>query len=215
MRESISVFIVDDHDLVREALSTLLDSDDEIELVGEAATGRDALTKLEGTHTDVALLDLQLPDIDGIELCREIGSAQPDVRCLILTGQPDDSFVAEAILAGAAGYITKGVRIKELAEIIRRVAAGESMIDPDIAHRLLTSLRKQTSRSSDEPHLTPQEARTLELIGEGLTNREIANRLNLAEQTVKNYVSNILAKLGFSRRTQAAVYAVRLQEEMD
>jgi two-component system response regulator DevR len=211
----IKVFIVDDHELVREALSTLLDSDEEIELVGEAATGRDALTKLAEITTDVALLDLRLPDIDGIELCREIGSAHPQIRCVILTGQPDDSFVAEAILAGAAGYITKGVRIRELADIIRRVAAGESMIDPDTAHRLLTSLRKETNRSSDGPHLTPQEARTLELIGEGLTNREIASRLNLAEQTVKNYVSNVLAKLGFSRRTQAAVYAVRLQEEMD
>jgi two-component system NarL family response regulator/two-component system response regulator DevR len=211
----VKVFIVDDHELVREALSTLLESDEEVQLVGEAATGRDALTKLASTQTDVALLDLRLPDIDGIELCREIGSAHPEIRCLILTGQTDDSFAAEAILAGAAGYITKGVRIKELAGIIQRVAAGGSMIDPDAAHRLLTSLRKETNRSSDEPHLTPQEARTLELIGEGLTNREIANRLNLAEQTVKNYVSNILAKLGFSRRTQAAVYAVRLQEEMD
>jgi two-component system response regulator DevR len=214
MTVPIKVFIVDDHELVREALTTLLETDEEIELVGEAATGRDALAKLSGTKADVALLDLRLPDLDGIELCREIGSAHPEVRCLILTGQPDDSFVAEAILAGAAGYITKGVRIKELASVIRRVAAGESMIDSDAAHRLLTSLQKETSRN-EEPRLTPQEARTLELIGEGLTNREIANRLNLAEQTVKNYVSNILAKLGFSRRTQAAVYAVRLQEGMD
>jgi two-component system, NarL family, response regulator DevR len=212
MSESIRVFIVDDHELVREALSTLLATDEGIEMVGEAATGRDALTGLAQSSTDVALLDLRLPDIDGIELCREIGSAHPNVRCLILTGLPDDSFVAEAILAGAAGFITKGVRIRELAEIIRRVAAGESMIDPDAAQRLLSSLRKDASRTTDEPRLTPQEARTLELIGEGLTNREIAGRLNLAEQTVKNYVSNVLAKLGFTRRTQAAVYAVRQQD---
>jgi two-component system response regulator DevR len=214
MPDPIRVFIVDDHELVREALSTLLMSDEGIELVGEAGTGRDAMSGLAELPVDVALLDLRLPDIDGIELCREIGSAHPGVRCLILTGLPDDSFVAEAILAGAAGYITKGVRIRELADIIRRVAAGESMIDPNAAHRLLTSLKKNESRGGDEPRLTPQEARTLELIGEGLTNREIAGRLNLAEQTVKNYVSNVLAKLGFTRRTQAAVYAVRQQEDM-
>jgi DNA-binding NarL/FixJ family response regulator len=204
------VFLLDDHELVRRGVRELLESEDDLEVVGEAGTAEEALARIPPTHPDVAVLDMRLPDGDGIEVCREIRSKRPEIACIILTSFADDEAVYAAIMAGAAGYVLKQVRGAELVEGIRRVARGDSLLDPAITTRVLERLRH---RPDDElAALTDQERRILDLIAEGLTNRQIGERMFLAEKTVKNYVSNLLAKLGMSRRTEAAVFAARLAE---
>jgi two-component system, NarL family, response regulator DevR len=207
------VFLLDDHEVVRRGLRDLLESEDDLEIVGEAGTAEEAYGRIPATSPNVAVLDVRLPDGDGIEVCREIRSKHPEIACIMLTSFPDDDAVYAAIMAGASGYVLKQVRGTDLIEGIRRVAAGDSLLDPAITTRVLERLRH---KDDDElGSLTEQERNILELIAEGLTNREIGERMFLAEKTVKNYVSNMLSKLGMSRRTEAAAYAARLAERRD
>jgi two-component system response regulator DevR len=207
----IRVFLLDDHEIVRRGVRELLAGQPDIEVVGEAGTAEEAYGRVPATTPDVAVLDLRLPDGDGIEVCREIRSRHPEIECIILTSFADDEAVYAAILAGAAGYLLKQVRGTDIIDGIRRVSRGESLLDPTVTRRVLERLR--TRDDADElAELTNQERRIVELIGEGLTNRQIGEHMHLAEKTVKNYVSNLLAKLGMSRRTEAAALAARLAE---
>jgi DNA-binding NarL/FixJ family response regulator len=208
------VFLLDDHEVVRRGLRELLESEDDMEVVGEAGTAEEAYGRIPATSPDVAVLDMRLPDGDGIDVCREIRSKHPEIACIMLTSFSDDDAVYAAILAGAAGYLLKQVRGTDLVEGIRRVASGDSLLDPAVTTRVLERLRH---KDDDDPlaALTDQERKILELIAEGLTNRQIGERMFLAEKTVKNYVSNMFAKLGMSRRTEAAAYAARLSERRD
>jgi len=208
----VKLFMVDDHEIVRRGLRELLESDDELEVVGEAATAEEALARLEEVEADVALLDLRLPDGNGVELCREIRSRWPRVVCVILTSYADDEALQGAVLAGASGYVLKQVRGTDLIDSVHKVANGHSLIDAATFQRALERLRSNSAPDGLDT-LTPQERRILELIGEGMTNRQIGQQLHLAEKTVKNYVSNVLAKLGMSRRTEAAVFAARRQQQ--
>jgi two-component system response regulator DevR len=208
---AIRVFLLDDHEIVRRGLRELLEAEDGFIVVGEAATAEEALTRIPATSPDVAVLDVRLPDGDGVEVCREIRSRRPEINCLIFTSFADDEALFSAILAGAAGYVLKQVRGTDLVDAIRRVAHGQSLLDPSVTARVLDRLR--TPQVPDEmSSLTEQERRILDLIAEGLTNRQIGERMFLAEKTVKNYVSNVLMKLGMSRRSEAAAYAARLSE---
>jgi two-component system, NarL family, response regulator DevR len=209
---TIRVFLLDDHEVVRRGVRELLESEDDLEVVGEAGTVEQALARIPPTRPDVAVLDVRLPDGSGVEVCREVRSARPDLACLMLTSFSDDEALFESILAGAAGYVLKEVRGGELVSSIRRVAAGETLLDPAVTTRVLERLRRGPEEDARLKGLTDQERRILELLADGLTNRQIAEQMVLAEKTVKNYVSNLLAKLGMSRRTEAAVYAARLQE---
>jgi DNA-binding NarL/FixJ family response regulator len=208
------VFLLDDHEVVRRGIRDLLESEDDLEVVGEAGTAEEAYGRIPATTPDVAVLDMRLPDGDGIDVCREIRSRHPEIACIMLTSFADDDAVYAAILAGAAGYLLKQVRGNDLIEAIRKVAAGESLLDPAVTTRVLERLRH---KDDDDPlaALTDQERTILELIAEGLTNRQIGERMFLAEKTVKNYVSNMFSKLGMSRRTEAAAYAARLSERRD
>ncbi len=206
------VFLLDDHEIVRRGLRELLEAEDDLHIVGEAGTAADALARIPPTRPDVAVLDVRLPDGNGVEVCREVRSRHPEIRCLMLTSFSDDEALFQAIMAGAAGYLLKQVRGTDLVTAIRNVAAGQSLLDPAITAQVLERLRKGNEEDERLAHLTPQERNILELIAEGLTNRQIAERVHLAEKTVKNYVSNLLAKLGMERRTEAAVYAARLNE---
>lgn len=207
------VFLLDDHEVVRRGVRELLDLEDDIEVVGEASTGAEALARVPGAQPDVAVLDVRLPDMSGIEVCRELRSRHPEVQCLMLTSYPDDEALFHAVMAGAAGYVLKDIRGRDLVDAVRRVQRGESLLDPVATRRVLDRLRAAPGpEEGDEAALSPQEQRILELLGEGLTNRAIAERMHLAEKTVKNYVSNLLAKLGMHRRTEAAAYAARLAE---
>ena len=179
-------------------------------MVGEADTAEVAYGRIPATNPDVAVLDVRLPDGDGVEVCREIRSKHPEIACLMLTSYADDEALFAAIMAGAAGFVLKQVRGTDLIDGIRRVAAGESLLDPSLTARVLDRLRSESDDGLSE--LTPQEKRLLELIGEGMTNRQIGEEMFLAEKTVKNYVSNVLSKLGMERRTQAAAFAARLDE---
>ena len=208
---TIRVFLLDDHEVVRRGLRELLEAEDDIEVVGEAGTAEEALGRIPPTKPDVAVLDVRLPDGDGVEVCRSIRSAHPEIACLMLTSFADDEALMSAILAGAAGYVLKQVRGSDLVDGVRRVGRGESLLDPSVTRRLFDRLRNQPA-DDELSGLTDQERRILELISEGLTNRQIGERMFLAEKTVKNYVSNLLAKLGMSRRTEAAVYAARLAD---
>ena len=217
MRENgnITVFLVDDHEVVRRGVHELLSVEPDIEVVGEAGTAADALARIPAARPDVAVLDVRLPDGSGVEVCREIRSRQEDVKCLILTSFADDEALFDAIMAGASGYVLKAIRSSELLSAVRDVAAGKSLLDPVATERLLERLRASEAAKADEREagLTDQERRILELIGEGLTNRAIGERLHLAEKTVKNYVSSLLAKLGMERRSQVAAYVARKQAE--
>ena len=206
------VFLLDDHEIVRRGLRELVEGEDDLAIVGEAATAEEALTRIPATSPDVAVLDVRLPDGDGVEVCREIRSRHPEVHCLMLTSYADDDALFSAILAGAAGYVLKQVHGTDLLDAIRRVAQGQSLLDPAVTARVLERLRTPPESSDDIGSLTDQERRILDLIAEGLTNRQIGERMYLAEKTVKNYVSNVLMKLGMSRRTEAAAYAARLAE---
>jgi two-component system, NarL family, response regulator DevR len=209
---TIRIFLLDDHELVRRGLRDLLETEDDLEVTGEASNADEALRRLPAARPDVAVLDVRLPDRSGVEVCREIRSAHPDVRCLMLTSYADDEALFDAIMAGASGYVLKEVRGNELVEDIRRVAAGQSLLDPGVTARVLDRLRRGPEEDEQVASLTEQEQHILELLAEGLTNRQIAERMYLAEKTVKNYVSNLLAKMGMSRRTEAAVYAARAAE---
>lgn len=205
------VFLLDDHEVVRRGLRELLDAESDLSVVGEAGTAEEALGRIPATTPDVAVLDVRLPDGDGVEICREIRSRHPEIQCLMLTSFADDEALFSAIMAGAAGYVLKQVKGTDLVDGIRRVGKGESLLDPAVTRRVLERLR--TKPEDDElSDLTDQERRLLDLIAEGLTNRQIAERMFLAEKTIKNYVSNLLAKLGMSRRSEAAAYAARLTE---
>ena len=205
------MFLLDDHEIVRRGLRDLLEAEDDLEVVGEASTAEQALGRIPATRPDVAVLDVRLPDGNGIEVCREIRSRHPEVRCLMLTSFADDEALFAAIMAGASGYVLKQVRGPDLVDAVRRVGRGESLLDPTLTGKVLERLR--TKPEQDElAGLTEQERRILELIADGMTNRQIAEEIYLAEKTVKNYVSNLLAKLGMSRRSEAAAYAARLSE---
>lgn len=193
----------------------MLSAEPDIEVVGEAGTAAEALARLPAVRPDVALLDVRLPDGSGVEVCREVRSRQPETKCLMLTSYADDEALFDAIMAGAAGYVLKDIRASDLVGAVRDVAAGRSLLDPAATARVMERLRGGGAERAEDrlSDLTDQEKRILDLIGEGLTNRQIGERLHLAEKTVKNYVSSLLAKLGMQRRTQAAAYVARLHPE--
>ena len=211
MADPIRVFLLDDHEIVRRGLRDLLDAEDDLEVVGEASTAEEAVGRIPATRPDVAVLDVRLPDGDGIEVCRAVRDKMDDLACLMLTSFADDEAVYAAIMAGASGYVLKQVRGNDLVDAVRRVGRGESLLDPAVTARVLDRLRR---RGDDDElaGLTDQERRLLDLIAEGLTNRQIGERMFLAEKTIKNYVSNLLSKLGMHRRTEVAAYAARLEE---
>lgn len=202
------VFLVDDHEIVRRGIAELIDRESDLEVVGEAGTVRDTMGRIAATRPDVVVLDVRLPDGSGIDLCRTIRSRHPELPCLMLTAYDDDDASVSAVLAGAAGYVLKDIRGQNLVTAIRRVAAGDSLISAAVSARVKEGLFAQgpSGAPQDGPDLTLRERQVLDLVAEGLTNRQIGERLGLAEKTVKNYVSELLAKLGMERRTQAAVY---------
>jgi DNA-binding NarL/FixJ family response regulator len=208
----IRVFLLDDHEVVRRGIRDLLESEGDVTVVGEAATAAEALARVPSVRPDVAVLDVRLPDGDGVSVCRDLRSADPHLACLMLTSFADDEALFDAILAGAAGYLLKEVRGADILGAVRTVAAGGSLLDPRTTTRVMERLRNQSDRNQPLAALNDRERQVLELIGEGLTNRQIGARLFLAEKTVKNYVSNLLGKLGMERRTQAAAFAVRLDQ---
>lgn len=194
---------------MRRGVAELLQSEGDIEIVGEAATAAQAMSRIPALRPDVAVLDVQLPDGDGVTVCRELRSEMPELKCLMLTSFVDDEALLDAIVAGASGYVLKQIRGTDLIGAVRTVAAGGSLLDPQTTARVMDRIRTDATKVDPLASLTDQERRILDLIGEGLTNRQIGEHLFLAEKTVKNYVSSILAKLGLQRRTQAAVFAVK------
>lgn len=204
----IRVFLLDDHELVRRGLSDYLGDERDFEIVGEAGSVSEALARIHRAAPNVVVVDVRLPDGSGIEVCREVRSSMPDVRCLILTSFPDEDAFTQAVLAGASAWVLKETKTAQLVEAIRHVASGGSMLDSAMTPKIFDGMRSEQARRAVDK-LSPQEKQILELIVEGLSNREIAQRLFLAEQTVKNYVSRLLAKLGVDRRTQAAVIGLR------
>jgi two-component system, NarL family, response regulator DevR len=209
------VFLLDDHEIVRRGLRELLDAEDDLEVVGEASTVEEALMRVPPTRPDVAILDVRLPDGNGVEACRDIRSAHPEIHCLMLTSFSDDEALFDSIMAGAAGYLLKQIRGPDLIDSVRRVAAGQSLLDPTLTTKVLDRLRRPPTEDQQLARLTDQERKILDLLAQGLTNRQIGEQLYLAEKTVKNYVSNLLMKLGMHRRTEAAVYATRLAQRRD
>lgn len=207
----IRVFLLDDHEVVRTGLKHLLESDGSIEVVGESGSAQEAKRRIPALRPDVAVLDGRLPDGSGIDVCREIRSVDPSINALILTSFDDDDALFSAIMAGAAGYVLKQIRGNDLIETVKQVAAGRSMLDPAVTAQVLERLRSGPVTNPALDSLTTHEKHILELIGEGMTNRQIAGRLSLAEKTVKNYVSSMLAKLGLESRTQAAIFVTREQ----
>ena len=207
----IRVFLLDDHEVVRRGVHELLSLESDIEVVGEAGTAAEALVRIPATRPDVAVLDVRLPDGSGVEVCRDIRSQLPEVKCLMLTSFPDDEALFDAIMAGASGYVLKAIRGTDLLSAVRDVAAGKSLLDPVATARVLERLRDGGQKEDERlSGLTMQERKILDLIGEGMTNRQIGAELHLAEKTVKNYVSSLLAKLGMERRTQAAAYVAKM-----
>jgi two-component system, NarL family, response regulator DevR len=207
----IRVFLLDDHEMVRRGLYDLLSGEPDIEVVGEAALADEALRRIPALVPDVAILDARLPDGHGVDVCREIRSQFPQVNCLMFTSYDDDEALLSAIMAGASGYVLKQIRGTDFVDAVRRVAAGQSLLDPAVTRTVLARVRQSEPRQDDPlAALSDQERRVLELIAEGMTNREIGERLFLAEKTVKKYVSSLLGKLGLQRRVQAAAYAVTL-----
>lgn len=207
----VTVFLVDDHEVVRRGLIDLLDADPQLEVVGEAGSVGEAMARIPAATPDVAVLDVRLPDGNGIELCRDLLSRMPELRCLILTSYTSDEAMLDAILAGASGYVVKDIKGMELARAVKEVGAGRSLLDNRAAAALMSKLRGGVEEPDPLSGLTEQERTLLGLLSEGLTNKQIADRMFLAEKTVKNYVSRLLAKLGMERRTQAAVFATQLQ----
>jgi DNA-binding NarL/FixJ family response regulator len=207
---TVRIFLLDDHEVVRRGVRELLEVEDDLEVVGEAGTAEEARQRIPATSPDVAIIDMRLPDGNGVEVCREVRSRNPEVQCVVLTSFADDEALFDSIMAGAAGYLLKQIKGNDLVDAIRRVAAGQSLLDPSVTERVLERLRKGPEEDERLSRLTEQERKILDLIAEGLTNRQIGERMFLAEKTVKNYVSNLLAKLGMERRTEAAVFAARL-----
>jgi two-component system response regulator DevR len=210
---TIRVFLLDDHEVVRRGLRELLEVEDDLEVVGESGSAAEATRRIPALRPDVAVLDARLPDGSGIDVCRDIRSVDPSVHALILTSYDDDTALFAAIMAGASGYVLKDVRGTDLVDGIRRVAAGQSLLDPAVTARVLERLRNGPEMDPRLAGLTEQERRILDHIAEGKTNRQIGEEMFLAEKTVKNYVSSLLAKLGMQRRTQAAVFAATLHEQ--
>ena len=207
----VSVFLVDDHEVVRRGLIDLLGTDPELDVVGEAGSVADAMATIPTARPDVAVLDVQLPDGNGIELCRDLLSSMADLRCLMLTSFTSDEAMLDAILAGASGYVVKDIKGMDLVRAIKEVGAGRSLLDSRAAAALMAILRGEEQRADPLSGLTSQERTLLSLLGEGLTNKQIADKMSLAEKTVKNYVSRLLSKLRMERRTQAAVFATKMQ----
>jgi two-component system, NarL family, response regulator DevR len=210
---TLRVFLLDDHEVVRAGARVIIEAGGDIEVVGEAATAADALRLLPAARPDVAVLDVRLPDGDGVEVCRDIRSRWPEVACIMLSAFANDEALFSAIMAGAAGYVVKDVQGAALADAIRRVGAGESLLDPALTRRVLDRLRAGPQRDERLESLSDRERRVLDLIAEGKTNRQIGQDMYLAEKTIKNYVSSLLSKLGMSRRTEAAAYAARLDAQ--
>jgi DNA-binding NarL/FixJ family response regulator len=211
----IGVFLVDDHEIFRRGIRALLAGEPGIDVVGEAETASAALARIPALRPDVAVLDVRLPDGSGISVCREIRSALPQTACLMLTGYNDEQALIGAIIAGAAGYVSKQTCGTDLVSALRAVAAGQSILDPQASQQVMARLRQRASAVDPVGALTEQEKRVLELIGEGMTNRQIAQHMFLAEKTVKNYVSSLLTKLGMQRRTQAAAFSARHTDDHD
>ena len=211
----VKVFLVDDHEVVRRGLIDLLGADPELKVIGEAASVAEAMAKIPALSPDVAVLDVRLPDGNGIELCRDLLSRLSGLRCLMLTSFTSDEAMLDAILAGASGYVVKDIKGMELAQAIKDVGAGKSLLDNRAAAALMAKLRGASEHADPLSGLTEQERALLGLLGEGLTNKQIAARMFLAEKTVKNYVSRLLAKLGMERRTQAAVFVSKLDQNAD
>ncbi len=207
----VKVFLVDDHEVVRRGLVDLLGADPELDVVGEAGSVAEAMARVPAARPDVAVLDVRLPDGNGIELCRDLLSRMPDLRCLILTSYTSDEAMLDAILAGASGYVVKDIKGMELARAVKDVGAGRSLLDNRAAAALMAKRRGAAEKQDPLSGLTDQERTLLGLLSEGLTNKQIADRMFLAEKPVKNYVSRLLAKLGMERRTQAAVFATELK----
>jgi DNA-binding NarL/FixJ family response regulator len=206
----IRVYLLDDHEVVRHGLRDLLEREGDIEIVGESGSAVDAGHRIPALRPHVAVLDARLPDGSGIDVCREVRSVDPSIQALILTSYEDDEALFAAIMAGAAGYVLKQIKGTDLVDAVRRVAAGQSLLDPAVTARVLDRIRRGPEQPDELKGLTEQERRILALVAEGLTNREIAQRMFLSEKTIKNYVSSLLAKLGMERRTQAAVLAAKL-----
>lgn len=211
--KTIKVFLLDDHEVVRRGVAALLSAEDDIEIVGEAGNAEQAMARIPAARPDVAVLDVRLPDGDGVSVCRELRSQMPDLACLMLTSYDDEDALFEAVMAGAAGYVLKQIHGSDLVGAVRTVATGQSLLDPRSTARMLQRLRERQEKKDPLKGLTEQERHILELIGEGLTNRQIGERMFLAEKTVKNYISNLFAKLGMSRRTQAAALAAQLKAD--
>jgi two-component system response regulator DevR len=212
---TIRVFLLDDHEVVRRGIADLLGLESDMEVVGEAGSATDALHRIPAARPDVAVLDVRLPDGTGIEVCRDARALMPELKCLMLTSYADDEALFDAIMAGASGYVLKDIKGNDLVEAVRSVASGRSLLDPRATQRVLERLRSGARSESKVEQLNEQERRILVLIGEGMTNRQIGENMHLAEKTVKNYVSSLLAKLGMERRTQVAAYAARLDAEKE
>ena len=213
--DTVRVFLLDDHEVVRRGVAELLEAEPDLTVVGEAATAAEALARVPAVRPDVAVLDVRLPDGDGVTVCRELRSMLPDLRCLMLTSFADDDALFDAIMAGASGYVLKQIRGTDLVGAVRTVAGGQSLLDPRTTAKVLERMRAAVEDKGPVAALSEQERTVLALIGEGLTNREIGERMFLAEKTVKNYVSHLLAKLGMQRRTQAAILATELRRSGD
>jgi DNA-binding NarL/FixJ family response regulator len=207
MGEQITVFLLDDHELVRRGVRDLLEAEADIRVVGEASTEAEAVGRVHALDPDVAILDVRLEQGNGVEACREIRSLHPRTACLMLTSFADDEALFQAIMAGAAGYVLKQIRSGDLVDAVRRVAGGQNLLDPAVTARVLERLRRGPDEDELIARLSPQERQVLELLADGLTNRQIAAKLYLAEKTIKNYVTSVLSKMGMARRTEAAVYA--------
>ena len=212
---TVRVFLLDDHEVVRRGVAELLEAEPDLTVVGEAVTAAEALARVPAVRPDVAVLDVRLPDGDGVTVCRELRSQLPNLRCLTLTSFADDDALFDAIMAGASGYVLKQIRGIDLVGAVRTVAGGQSLLDPRTTAKVLDRMRAADEDKGPAAGLSDQERTVLGLIGEGLTNREIGERMFLAEKTVKNYVSHLLAKLGMQRRTQAAILATQLRRAGD
>jgi two-component system response regulator DevR len=206
---TVRVFLLDDHEIVRRGLKELLEAEGDIVVVGESGLAEEATRRIPALRPDVAILDGRLPDGSGIDVCRDVRSVDPSIKALILTSYDDDDALFAAIMAGAAGYILKQVRGNDFVDTVRRVAAGQSTLDPSVTARVLERVRSGPPKDTELDALTTQEQKILDLIGQGMTNRQIAEAMFLAEKTVKNYVSSMLAKLGLTSRTQAAIFATK------
>ncbi len=209
----LTIFLVDDHEVVRRGVGDLLDEEEDLTVIGQAGSASEALARIPALRPDVAVLDMRLPDGNGVELCRELRSRLPELNCLILTSYTDEQAMMDAILAGAGGYVIKDIKGMELVSAVRTVGAGRSLLDTRAAAALMAKIRSDAQDPGPLAGLTEQERTVLDLIGEGLANRQIGERMFLDEKTVKNYVSNVLAKLGMQRRTQVAVLATELHDQ--